>query len=120
MRGRAAAAGAAAFAAAWMAWQLRHPYLATDSLAYHLPLAAAWAQSGHPGSLIGAIAGLPVASYPVSSEVLVSWVLSVSHSWVVASLWTPAMLGVLIAGALVALRAWRVPPLVGGLALAAF
>ena len=118
--GRAAAAGGAAFALAWMAWQLRHPYLAVDSLAYHLPLAAAWAQSGHPGALIGAIAGLPVASYPVSSEVLVSWVLAISHSWVVASLWTPMLLGVLIAGALVALRAWRVPPLVGGLALAAF
>jgi hypothetical protein len=69
-------------------WQLRHPHLGVDGFTYHLPLAAAWATGGDPGSIVGAIDGVPVANYPVTNEVLLSWALSLSGSWVPASVWT--------------------------------
>jgi hypothetical protein len=109
-RARVVAGAAAGAWLLWIAWQLRHPFLSHDGFTYHLPLAAAWAQSGHPGQLVDVIEGVPVANYPVTNEVLLSWAFALSDSWVVASIWTPVTLAVLVCGAVVGLRALRVPP----------
>jgi hypothetical protein len=106
--------------AGWVGWQLRHPFVGPDGLTYHLPLAASWAQSGHAGRLIDTFQGIPVANYPVTNEVAIGWVIALSHSWVVASVWTPVLAAVLVGGAVLGLRALRVPPLAIAAAIVAF
>jgi len=117
---RAAAGAGVVLLLGWIGWQLRHPFVGPDGLTYHLPLAAAWAQSGHPGRIIDTFQGVPVANYPVTNEVLIGWVIGLSHSWVVASVWTPLLAVVLAAGAVLGLRELRVPPAVIGAVLLAF
>jgi hypothetical protein len=73
------------------AWQLRHPHLGVDGFTYHLPLASAWATGGTPGAIVGAIDGVPVANYPVSNEVVLSWLLSLAGAWTPVSVWTLAV-----------------------------
>jgi hypothetical protein len=89
---------------AWIVWQLRRPLIGGDGLIYHLPIASAWVQNGRPGSIVEIIDGLAVANYPVTNEVLVSWGLGLSRSWVVGSIWSVVLLAVLATGAWVALR----------------
>lgn len=72
-------------------WQLRHPHLGVDGFTYHLPLAAAWAVDGSPGAIVEAIAGVPVANYPVTNEVVLSWMLSLAGAWTPVSVWTLAV-----------------------------
>ena len=117
---RAATGAAALLTLGWIGWQLRHPFIGLDGYLYHLPLAGAWAHDGHAGSIVNVVDGLPVANYPITSEVGVSWALAISHSWVWASIVTP-LLGVLLgAGAWLGLRRAGVSPLVTALAIAAF
>ncbi|MEA2370268.1 MAG: hypothetical protein QOH12_662 [Solirubrobacteraceae bacterium] len=89
---------------AWIVWQLRRPLIGGDGLIYHLPIASAWVQNGRPGSIVEILDGLAVANYPVTNEVLVSWGLGLSRSWVVGSIWSVVLLAVLATGAWVALR----------------
>jgi hypothetical protein len=119
-RARIMAGAAAGTWLLWMAWQLRHPYLSHDGFTYHLPLASEWAQNGRPGEIVDVIEGVPVANYPVTNEVFLSWALALSSSWVAASLWTPTMLAILVCGAVVGLRALRVPGAAIVAAVAAF
>jgi hypothetical protein len=116
-----AAAGAVALATVgWIGWQLRHPFIGLDGYLYHLPLAGAWAHDGHAGSIVNVVEGLPVANYPVTGEVGVSWALALSHSWVWASVITP-LYGVLIgAGGWLGLRRAGVGAGVTALAIASF
>jgi hypothetical protein len=122
---RAAGPAAAGFGAAagvvvgWIVFQLRHPFIGGDGLIYHLPIASAWVQSGHPGSVASVLDGLPVGNYPVTNEVLVAWGLAISRSWVVASIWSPVLLAALAAGAWLALRELDVPGRERTLAVAA-
>ena len=88
----------------WTCWQLRHPFIGGDGLIYHLPIASAWVQNGHPGSVVDVLDGLAVGNYPVTNEVLVAWGLAISRSWVVASIWSPLLFAGLAAGAWLALR----------------
>lgn len=92
----------------WMAWQLVHPNVGFDGEIYHLPISAAWAQDGHAGSVVDAVDGLPVGNYPITNEVIVSWALSLSRSWVMASLWSPLVVALLVLAGWVGLRALRV------------
>lgn len=117
---RASAGGLVVMTVAWIGWQLHHPFIGLDGYLYHLALAGAWAHDGHAGSIVDVVEGLPVANYPVTSEVGVSWALSLSHSWVWASVGTP-LYGVLIAaGGWLGLRRARVQPAIAVLAITAF
>ncbi len=88
----------------WTCWQLRHPFIGGDGLIYHLPIASAWVQNGHPGSVVDVLDGLAVGNYPVTNEVVVAWGLAISRSWVVASIWSPLLFAGLAGGAWLALR----------------
>ena len=115
------ALGAGAFLlVGWSAWQLRHPYLGVDGVTYHLGLSGAWAQDGQPGGIVGVIDGIPIANYPVTNEVVLSWAIGIAGAWTPASLWTPVIVVLLLLAGWSVLRALRVPPLVAGLGLAAF
>jgi hypothetical protein len=98
-----AAGGGAGVVVGWIAFQLRHPFIGGDGLIYHLPIASAWVASGHPGSVVGVLDGLAVGSYPVTNEVVVAWGLAISHSWVVASIWSPVLFAALAGGGWLAL-----------------
>ncbi|HWH09933.1 MAG TPA: hypothetical protein VG165_02305 [Solirubrobacteraceae bacterium] len=109
--GRPAAAaigGLAGLVVTWTVWQLVHPLVGGDGLIYHLPIASAWVQNGRPGSIVNVLDGLSVANYPVTNEVLVSWGLGLSRSWVVGSIWSVGLLVVLAVASWVALRALAV------------
>ncbi len=98
--GAVAGVGAAAgIAAAWIAWQVRHPLIGPDALTYHLPIASAWVQNGRPGSVVEVLDGFPFGNYPLTNEALVAWMLGISRSWVAVSIWSPVLLvGVAIGG----------------------
>ncbi len=96
--------GLAGVVVTWAVWQLVHPLVGGDGLIYHLPIASAWVQNGRPGSIVQILDGLAVANYPVTNEVLVSWGLGLSRSWVVGSIWSVVLLVVVAGGAWVTLR----------------
>jgi hypothetical protein len=96
--------GLGGLAVTWVVWQLRFPLVGGDGLIYHLPIASAWVQNGRPGSIVNVLDGLSVANYPVTNEVLVSWGLAVSRSWVVSSIWSVVLLVVLAGASWTALR----------------
>ncbi len=117
---RAAAGAGTVLPLGWVAWQLRHPYVGIDGLTYHLPLASGYAESGRAGALTPVLDGLPVENYPVTNEVVVSWALGLSDSWVAASVWTPALVVLLVAAGRLGLRELGVPARTAWLAVAAF
>ncbi|HEV2818971.1 MAG TPA: hypothetical protein VGW11_00540 [Solirubrobacteraceae bacterium] len=101
---RAATGALSAVAVGWTAWQLRHPLIGIDGLLYHVALPAVWIQEGSPGALVELVAGLPVANYPVTSEVALTWAIGLSGSWVAASVINVAMIVLLALAAFVGLR----------------
>jgi hypothetical protein len=116
---RAATGGLTAVAVGWTAWQLRYPLIGVDGLLYHLSLPAVWTQRGSPGALVDLIAGLPVANYPVTSEVALAWAIGISGSWVAASIVNVALLALMAVAAFVGLRGAGVDVRQAGLGAAA-
>lgn len=116
---RALAGALGAVALGWTAWQLRHPLIGLDGLLYHLALPAVWTQQGRPGALVDLVAGLPVASYPVTSEVALAWAIAISGSWVAASVVNVALLALSALAAFVGLRSAGVATAQAGLGAAA-
>jgi len=112
---RGATGALAAVTVGWTAWQLRYPLIGVDGLLYHLSLPAVWTQQGSPGALVDLVAGLPVANYPVTSEVALAWAIGLSGSWVAASLVNVALLVLMAAAAFVGLRAAGVAATQAGL-----
>ncbi len=119
-RERAGIGGLLGVLLGWTAWQLQHPYVGDDGFTYHLPLAAGYVQTGTAGAIIDFIEGVPVANYPVTNEVALGWALALSDSWVVASVWNPLLVAVLVAAGWLGLRGLRVPAAVRVAALAAY
>jgi len=101
---RAATGALAAVTVGWAAWQLRYPLIGVDGLLYHLSLPAVWTQEGSPGALVDLVAGLPVANYPVTSEVALAWAIGLSGSWVAASVVNVALIVLMAVAAFVGLR----------------
>ena len=119
-QGRRAAFGAVAGALlAFTAWALRYPSLGLDGVVYHLSEVAMWVQQGTPGSRELVIYEYPVTSYPVTNEVLLTWVAGIARGFAVTVVWTPLMLALGIAAAWAGLRELRVPFLAASAAVAA-
>ncbi|MEA2125992.1 MAG: hypothetical protein QOI80_2774, partial [Solirubrobacteraceae bacterium] len=113
--GQIAAGVGTALALGLVAWQVRHPYLGLDALIYHLSRPALWVQHGRPGALVDVFPGLPVANYPVTSEVWVGWAVGISRSWVTASVVNVGLAVLAAAGAALGLRAAGASRLAAGL-----
>ena len=118
-RGKAGAGALAALFLGWVAWQLRYPALGVDGLVYHLALSGLWVHEGSPGDDVQVIAGIPFGNYPLTNELLTGWVMAISRSWVIASVWSPLLALLLGLSAWVGLRALDLPRRVAGLAVAA-
>lgn len=100
-------------AAAWVAWLVKNPALGIDPLTYHLPESVMWVQQGTPGSVELLTYEFPQGNYPVTNELLVSWLMAIGRSFAPALLWTPFMAAVL------AMSAYALLPRHRGLAVAA-
>lgn len=84
----AALAGAAVGATAVL---LYRPGLGYDSLAYHLPEALGWLESGHPGAVDFVVWSIPVGNYPLTSEVGLAWLLGLGRSFAPVAALAPAL-----------------------------
>jgi hypothetical protein len=105
--------------AAWTAWLLRYPTLGYDTVLYHLPEAVVWVQDGSPGAIEPVVSGIPVGSYPLTHEVVMSWSVGLARGFVPVTLLTPAVALLTAAGAWSCLRGLRVPLVPAGLAVGA-
>ena len=65
------------------AWLTRYPYVGVDGLGYHLPDVVAWIDDGRPGSRNHVLPLIPVESYPVTNEVLLTWFIGISRGFAV-------------------------------------
>jgi hypothetical protein len=103
-RERLALGAAVGLGVAWTAWILRYPGLGADPLYYHLSEAVLWAQRGDAGAGHPVLYVFPVEAYPLTDELLVSWVLSTSRWLGAAELWAPAMLALAVTAGVTGLR----------------
>jgi hypothetical protein len=99
--------------AVWIAWLVKHPALGIDPLSYHLPESVMWLQQGTPGSVELLTYEFPQGNYPVTNELLVSWLMAIGRSFAPALVWTP------FCAALLAMSAYALLPRHRGLATAA-
>ncbi|MDX6672552.1 MAG: hypothetical protein QOI91_2915 [Solirubrobacteraceae bacterium] len=79
LREVALAGATAGLGCAFAAWLVRYPLLGPDGISYHLPEVVRWVRDGHPGSRHAIVALLPVDSYPVTHEVLISWLVGTAR-----------------------------------------
>ncbi len=116
---RAGLGGLAGLLGALVVFDLQHPLVGLDGMAYHLAEIVAWVHSGRPGTIVASIPGVPTGSYPLTNEVLLSWGLGLARSFAPVALWSAAALGLLLGGGWLGLRRLGVPGVVAGLAIAA-
>lgn len=83
---------------------LWHPYSPYDALQYHLAQPVIWLTNGHPGSLHVVNVQTPLQAYPKNTEVLLGWMLGLSHSYLVGTLLIVAMLPLSLLAMVSALR----------------
>ncbi len=102
-----------------LAFDLQHPLVGLDGVAYHLPEIVTWIQGGHPGTIVASIPGVPAGSYPLTNEVLLAWAMGLTASFAPVALWSAVGLGLLLAGGWLALRRLGVAAPGVALALAA-
>jgi hypothetical protein len=118
--GRALVGAGAGALLAYTSFALRFPAIGVDGLTYHLPDVAGWVQNGSPGSAIDYFDELPTGSYPVTNEVLLSWLVGISRGLMPITLWPVATLVILALAGWRGLRLLGVPARAAGLAAAAF
>jgi hypothetical protein len=117
--GRALAGAVGGLLLALLAFDLQHPFVGLDGVAYHLAEIADWVHSGHPGAIVASIPGVPTGAYPLTNEVLLSWGMGLAHSFTPVAVWATTTLGLLLAAGWLGLRRLGVSRPVAVLALAA-
>lgn len=105
--------------AAWAAWMLEYPYLGEDGVRYRLPTVIAWIQEGSPGALVASPQEYATDAYPLGNELALAWPMAIARSFVPATLWTPALVGLAAASGWYGLRTLSVPRAVAALAVVA-
>ncbi|PZS10440.1 MAG: hypothetical protein DLM64_08555 [Solirubrobacterales bacterium] len=98
---RVAALALAGAAAGCMLEVARQPGFEGDALTYHLADVVGWLHSGHAGAVQTFSYDFPVGSYPVTNEVLLSWMVGISRSFAPLAAWSTG------AAAFVLLGLWR-------------
>jgi hypothetical protein len=106
-------------AVAWFAWLARHPVMGIDAITYHLPEAVLWVQEGHPGRGEEVVYEFPIQAYPLTGELLLSWILAIGGSLGVALAFVPLAAALLAAAGWAGLRRLGAPPTTAALALTA-
>jgi hypothetical protein len=83
---------------------LRFPAVGIDGTVHHLPEIVNWIHSGHPGSELNPSEDFPTGAYPLTHEMLLTWSMSLSRSFVPIAVWPPAMVALLAVAGWVGLR----------------
>ena len=104
-RARVAAGAGAAAVVAWAAYALLRPSLDLDSAFYNLPQISGWLANGKPGSIGLVSFYYPIGNYPLTNEVLMTWVGAVSGNIGFVLLWPFAAAAMLMAAIYATLRA---------------
>ncbi|MDQ6805518.1 MAG: hypothetical protein M3065_11260 [Actinomycetota bacterium] len=104
---RALALALAGVAAASVLEVAQQPGFNVDPISYHLADVIGWLHSGHAGAAQTFSYDFPVGYYPVTNEVLLTWVLGISRSFAPLALWSTA------AAAFALLALWRFLRLLG-------
>jgi hypothetical protein len=97
----------------------RQPALDVDAVSYHLADVVGWLHSGHAGSAQTFSYDFPFGYYPVTNEVLLTWVLGISRSFAPLALWATAIVALGLLAVWRILQLLRVPHLVAAAAIAA-
>jgi hypothetical protein len=97
----------------------RRPGFGIDALSYHIPDVVGWLHSGHAGAVQTFTYDYPVGYYPVTNEVLLTWVLGISRSFAPLAVFSTAMAGLALLALWRLLAVFRVPAIATGAALAA-
>ncbi len=118
-RARTVAGAAGGLGIAWAGLSLLQPSLDQDSAYYHLPTVVNWIANGSPGSIEVVSAAFPTGNYPITNEVLLSWIGGISHNIGFLLLWPVACAGLLAGSVWLALRALSCPRWAAGAAIAA-
>lgn len=116
---RAAALALAGIAAAAVFEVGRQPGFDVDALSYHLADVVGWLHSGHAGSVQVFSYDFPVGYYPVTNEILLTWLLGISRSFAPLAAWSTAIALLALTSLWRLLRLLRVPPLAAAAAVAA-
>ena len=104
-RGWQLGAGAAAgVGVAWALHWLLTPALDIDTTVYHLTQPAIWVQDGRPGSVEVVDLRFPVGNYPLTNEVLISWIAGLSRNMGATLLWGPVAGTMLVLAAIAGCR----------------
>jgi hypothetical protein len=90
-----------------------------DGISYHMPEILGWVWSGHPGAVHSVSYLFPFPNYPITNEVALTWLTSVSRGFAAAAVWTPLLHVLLALAGWLGLRRLAVPRLPAGLAVAA-
>jgi len=116
---RVAALTLAGVAAGCVAQVARQPGFGVDALEYHLPDAIGWLHSGHAGAVQSFSYEFPVGYYPITNEVLLTWMLGISRSFAPLGAWSTLMAALALLAVWRLLELLRAPRPVAGAALAA-
>jgi hypothetical protein len=98
----------------------RQPGLNVDALSYHLADVIGWLHSGHAGAVQTFSYDFPVGYYPVTNEVLLTWVLGISRSFAPLAVWSTALAALALTSLWRLLRLLAVPRAAAAAAVAAF
>ena len=105
--------------AAWLAWMLWRPLIGIDGVTYQLAEAVSWVNSGRAGAAVQTFYDVPTASYPLTNEVLLSWLMGISQTLAAGLVLTPFLAALLVASAWLGLRRLGAPRGAVALAIAA-
>jgi hypothetical protein len=96
------------------------PGFNVDALSYHLADVIGWLHSGHAGAVQSFSYDFPVGYYPVTNEILLTWVLGISRSFAPLAVWSTAIAALALAGLWRFVRLLNVPRLAAAASVAAF
>jgi hypothetical protein len=117
---RALALALAGVAAASILEVALQPGFNVDALSYHLADVIGWLQSGHAGAVQTFSYDFPVGYYPVTNEVLLTWVLGISRSFAPLALWSTALATLTLVAIWRCLRLLGVPRIAAAASVVAF
>jgi hypothetical protein len=104
---------------AYAVFVLRHPQLGIDAVSNHLGQVVSWTANGRPGSVVELQYGLPFGNYPQATEAVLTWGAALSRSFVWPTLWSLAMLVLLVGAGWLGLRSLGAGRLAAALGIAA-
>lgn len=94
---RAVVGGAAAAGGAWLGWVWWRPVVGYDGMLQNLLEVGRWLHDGRPGSRHRVFALAPVEAFPLTNDVVVSWLAGMGRAFAVVAPWAITMAALLVA-----------------------